>query len=282
MTVKLLVDSTTDLPAEWLAKWDIPVLAAFVNFGDESFPDDGIALPRPEFYRRLESGKGLPTTSAPAPGTAQKLMRQQLEKAEHLVAFALASQFSSIYNTMRLAAQEVDPRRITVVDSGQVTMGLGWMVVAAAEAAERGAGPEEVIAAAIDTRDRLKFYAAIDTLEYLRRSGRVNSFVASVGTLLQIKPIIDVHDGTVTTVQRVRTMNKAVQSLIDLAHAQTPLERLAVLHSNYPAGAADLLTRLKDIAPADTIAVDIGTALGIHVGAGCLGITTVRMTSKVK
>ncbi len=249
MTVKLLVDSTTDLPAEWLAKWDIPVLAAYVNFGDESFPDDGVALPRPEFYRRLEMGKGLPTTSAPAPGMAQKLMRQQLEKAEHVVAFALASQFSSIYNTMRLAA-------------------------------ERGAGPEEVIAVAMDTRKRLKLYTAIDTLEYLRRGGRVNTFVASVGTLLQIKPIIDVTNGMVSTVQRVRTMSKAVQSLIDLARAQAPLERLAVLHSNYPAGAADLLARLQDIAPTDVITVDITTAIGTHVGAGCLGITTV--TKQVK
>src|SRR5258708_16267374 len=280
MTVKLLVDSTTDLPAEWLAKWDIPVVAAYVNFGDESFPDDGIALPRHEFYRRLEMGKGLPTTSAPAPGMAQKLMRQQLGKAEHVVAFAVASQFSSIYNTMRLAAEEVDPQRITVVDSGQVTMGLGWMVVAAAEAAERGAGPEEVIAAAMDTRKRLKLYAEIDTLEYLRRGGRVNTFVASVGTLLQIKPIIDVTNGMVSTVQRVRTMSKAVQSLIDLARAQAPLERLAVLHSNYPAGAADLLARLQDIAPTDVITVDITTAIGTHVGAGCLGITT--LTKQVK
>src|SRR5690242_5427828 len=106
MTVKLLIDSTTDLPAEWLAKWDIPVLAAFVNFGDESFPDDGKSLSKPEFYRRLAHGKGLPTTAAPSAGVTQQLMRQQLDKAEHLVAFAVASQFSSIYNTMRLAAQE--------------------------------------------------------------------------------------------------------------------------------------------------------------------------------
>ena len=276
--VKLLVDSTTDLPKEWLTKWDIAVLHAYVNFGEESFPDDGVALPRPEFYRRLAAGKGLPRTSAPAPGVAERLIGEQLAKAEHVVAFTVASQFSSIYNTVRLAVEQVDPKRVTVIDSGQVTMALGWMVVAAAEAAERGAGPEEVIAAANKVRERVKLYAAIDTLEYLRRGGRVSYLLAGIGTLLQIKPIIEVKEGIVTTNQRARTMSKAVQALIDLGRAQAPLERLAVLHSNYPEGAGDLLQRLKDIAPADAITVDITTAIGTHAGPGCLGLATVRKT----
>jgi DegV family protein with EDD domain len=203
-------------------------------------------------------------------------MRQQLDKAEHVVFFAVASAFSSLYNTVRLAAQQVDPERITVVDTGTTSMGLGWMVAAAAEAAQRGAGVEEVLAAARDTRQRLKLWAAIDTLEYLRRGGRVNALLASVGTLLQIKPIIDVKDGKVGIVQRVRTMNKAIQTLIDLAHEQAPLERLAVLHTNFSEGAANLLARLADIAPANSITVDVTTAIGTHVGPGCLGLSPVR------
>jgi DegV family protein with EDD domain len=274
--VKLMTDSTCDLPREWLARWDVAVLAVYVNFGTESFLDDGIALPRADFYRRLAASRTLPTTSAPASGVAQDLMRQQLAQAEHLVVFTVASPFSSLYNTVRLTAQELDPKRITVVDSGQVSMGLGWMVAAAAEAAEQGAGVEEVLAAATDVCERLKLWAAIDTLEYLRRSGRVSGFIASVGTLLQIKPIITVKDGNVHLVQRVRTMNKAVQTLIDLTHGQAPLERLAVLHTNYPEGAADLAARLADIAPSHTITVDVTTAIGTHVGPGCLGIASLR------
>jgi DegV family protein with EDD domain len=274
--VKLIVDSTTDLPPEWLANWDIPVLAVYVNFGEESFLDDGIALPRADFYRRLAASRALPTTSAPPPGVAQELMRKQLEKAEHVVFFTVASTFSGLYNTVRLAAQDLDPKRITVVDGAQASMGLGWMVAAAAEAAQRGAGVEEVMAAALSARERVKLCAAIDTLEYLRRGGRLNSLIASVGTLLQIKPIIDVKDGKVGIVQRVRTMTKAIQTLIDLARGQAPLERLAVLHTNYPQGAADLLTRLADIAPANTITVDVTTAIGTHVGPGCLGFASVR------
>jgi DegV family protein with EDD domain len=274
--VKLIVDSTNDLPVEWLARWDVAVLTAFVNFGEESFLDDGIALPKAEFYRRLTTSRVLPSTAAPAPGMAKQRIRQQLEKAEHVVAFTVASQFSSIYNIVRLAAQEVDPERVTVYDSGTVSMGLGWIVAAAAQVAEQGGGVDDVLAAAKSARERIRLYAAIDTLEYLRRGGRVNTLVASLGTLLQIKPIIDVRDGAVTTAQRARTMSRARQVLIDLAHQQMPLERLAVLHTDFPDGAASLRQELADIAPAETLIVDVTTAIGAHIGPGAVGIATVK------
>jgi DegV family protein with EDD domain len=274
--VKLIVDSTNDLPSEWLVRWDVAVLTAFVNFGEESFLDDGIALPKAEFYRRLTTSRVLPGTAAPAPGTAQQLIRQQLENAEHVVAFTVASQFSSIYNIVRLAAQEVDSERVTVYDSGTVSMGLGWIVAAAAQVAEQGGGVDDVLAAAKSAREHTRLYAAIDTLEYLRRSGRVNTLVASLGTLLQIKPIIDVRDGAVTTAQRTRTMSRARQVLIDLAHQQMPLKRLAVLHTDFPDGAASLRQELADIAPTDTLIVDVTTAIGAHIGPGAVGIATVK------
>jgi DegV family protein with EDD domain len=272
--VKFVVDSITDLPAEWLARWDIPVFGCYVNFGEESFVD--IELPKPEFYRRLAAASSLPRTSAGAPGVAKALIAKQLENAEHVVAFAVASQLSSIYNTIRLAAEEFGPDRVTVIDSGQASMGEGWQVVAAAEAAERGADLKEILEVIRNTRERVKLYAAIDTLEYLKRGGRVNAMFAGLGTLLQIKPIIEVKDGVVTSAQRVRTMSKAELALIDFARAQAPLEYLAVLHSNFPSGAALLKDRLADIAPPNTILVDITTALGTHVGPGALGIASVK------
>ena len=281
VSVKLIVDSTTDLPAEWLARWDIPVWAAFINFGEESIPDDGVSLPKDEFYRRLAVASELPRTSAPAAGTAAALIQQQLAKAEHVVFFTVASQFSSIYNTVLFAAQEIDPKgkRVTVVDSGQVTMALGWMVAAAAAAAEQGAGVEEVLAAAHSVRQRVRLWAAIDTLEYLQRGGRVNYWLASIGTLFQIKPIIDVRDGKVATVQRVRTMHKATQTLVDIVRECAPLERLAVLHTNFPGGAANLLEKLADVAPPDTITVNVTIAIGTHIGPGCVGVALVRKAS---
>lgn len=276
MTIKFIVDSTTDLPSEWLKKWDIPVVTAYVNFEDESFPDDGIALPHAEFYRRLTTAKTLPRTSAMPPGLAQDAIEKQLQNAEHVVVFSLASQFSSIYNTFQLAARNVDPQRVTVVDSGTLSMSIGWQVEAAVKAAEGGATLEEVLAAARHVRERQKLWVVIDTLEYLRRSGRVNYMIASIGSLLQIKPIIDVRDGKVITSQRVRTMSRAIQTMIDLIHTQAPLERAAVLHTNFPQGAEDLKAKLADVLPPDTIVSEATPAIGVHIGPNCLGIALVR------
>ncbi|MCC7446467.1 MAG: DegV family protein [Anaerolineae bacterium] len=278
MTVKLIVDSTSDLPSEWLAQWDIPVLTAFVNFGEESIPDDRIALPPAAFYKRLAASKTLPGTAAPSPGLAKTLIERQLAKADHVIVFTVSSKLSSMYNVARVAAEEVDPKRVTVVDSQQVSVGLGWMVAAAAEAAEQGASPDAIIAAAMDTRERVEVLFVIDTLEYLRRGGRVNSVVASIGTLLQIKPILTIKDGLVVVLQRARTMRKAEEILVEMAHQQAPLERLAVGHTNFPAGADGLLAKLTDIAPPppNTITIEVTTALGTHAGPGLIGFVSVR------
>ena len=278
--VKLITDSTCDLPREWIERWDIAMLYPYVNFDEESFVDDGVALPTGEFYRRLAADKRLPKTSAFGVGAAQEAFSRQLAKAEHVVAITVASRFSSIYNTVRLAAQEFGESKVTVIDSGMVTMAAGWIVAAAAEAAQDGCGVTEVVTAANDTRERVKLYAVIDNLDYLRRSGRVSSFVASIGTILQIKPIIEVTGGQVNSIQRVRTMNKAVQSLVELAQGQAPLEKLAILHANNLTGAAELRDRLADIAPANTVTIEIGTALGTHVGPGALGISPVRKATE--
>jgi DegV family protein with EDD domain len=274
--VKLVVDSTGDIPAEWLNRWDISVIPAYVNFEDKSFADDGVSLSREEFYRRLAASRSLPRTSAPPPGVAQDILRKQLEKAEHVVAFTVASQFSGIYNTVQLAAQNVDPQRITVYNSGTLAMSLGWLVIAAAEAAEQGADVKEVLDVVEKTRKRTHLWAAIDTLEYLRRSGRINPVIASLGTLLQIKPIIDVKDGAVTIVQRVRTMSKAVQALIDTVRRNAPIERIALLHTNYRKGAEDLKVQLADILPAESIIVEATPVIGTHVGPGCVGVALVQ------
>ncbi len=275
--VKIVVDSPADLPPEWVKRLDIGVVPAYVNFGQDSYADDGVGLPRRDFYGRLAEAKTLPTTSAPPAAIAEQVIRDQLGKAEQVVVFTVAAQFSSLYNSIRVAAEHVDPQRVTVVDSGQVSMGEGWQALAAAEAAARGGSFDEVLAAARSVRERVKLYAVIDTLEYLRRGGRVSWAQANVGALLQIKPMLEVHEGVVETIGRVRTLSKAVQTLIDLTRQQAPLERLAVMHSNDRAGAERLLSQLKDIAPEPNVMIgDVTTAIGTHIGPGCVGVMTVR------
>ncbi|HVO43911.1 MAG TPA: DegV family protein [Aggregatilineales bacterium] len=274
--VKLVVDSSADMPAEWLERWDLRIIPCFINFGTESYPDDGVSLPRSEFYKKLATSPVMPKTSAPAPGVAAEIIRQQLAKAEHVIAFTVAHQFSSVYNSVRLAGDQVDPKRVTVIDTGQVSAALGFMVEAAALTAELGAGVDEILAAVQSVRERVRLIAALDTLEYLRRSGRVNTLVASIGTMLQVKLIIGVHEGEVQNLHRVRTMTKAKQTMIEVLRADLPIERLAVLHTNCPEGGEALREQVADIAPAFTPILDITTTVGTHVGPGCLGFSWVR------
>ncbi len=274
--VKIIVDSPCDLPTAWLKRLDVTVIPAFVIFGTESFADDSIELPRADFYRRLAAAKELPGTASPPAAVAEQLMRDALEKAEQVVVFTVAAQFSSLYNSIRLAAEHVDAQRVTVVDSGTVSMAEGWQAFAAAEAAAKGASRDEVIAIASSVRGRARLLAAIDTLEYLRRGGRVSWAIANIGALLQIKPILDVRNSTVETVARVRTMGKAVQTLVQMAHDAAPLEYLAILHTSNPTGAEQLRAQLADVLPTTEIMIGEATpALGTHVGPGCVGLAYV-------
>ena len=275
-SIAIAVDSAADIPAELAARWKITVIPAFINFGPESYPDDGVAMPRSEFYRRLAEASTMPTTSAMPPGLAVEAYRKILERAERLLVFSVAGSLSSIYNTLALAAAQVSPERIIVVDTHSASMGTGYQALAAAEALARGATLDEAIAAAAEVRPRTEIWAVASTLEYLRRGGRVSTVLAGIGTLLQIKPIISLKDGVVSIPQRARTMNRAVETVREWVRACAPLDRLSILHADNRQGAAAFLNSLRDIAPADTSFADVNTGIGVHIGPGALGAILVR------
>lgn len=279
-TIKIVTDSTADLDQKWVDQYNIRVIPAFVNFGDESFADDGVEITRQEFYVRLKEASELPTTAAPPPGISESAFRELLVDADHVIALTVAANLSGIHNGMALAAKNVSPDKITVVDSGSLTMGLGWLVLAAAEAAHNGKSVEDILSIVENVRQRTRVYAALDTLENLRRSGRVSWASAAIGSLLRIKPIVGVKDGNVEAVTRVRTFKKAVEEIVRLAETHTPIARLAVLHSNSPDRAEELRQLLEKFAPANyTVTADVTTAIGTHVGSGAVGIAVVEDTS---
>lgn len=275
--IKFVVDSAADLTPDLIQKHDIRVVPDFVNFGDQSFADDGVSLSRSQFYERLANASELPTTAAPPPGLGAKIFQEALAEADHVIAFSVSSKLSSIYSGMVLAANEVSAEKITVIDSGTLTMGQGWLAVAAAEAGEKGASVEDIKALIAEMRTRIRLYAVLDTLEYLRRSGRVGWAQANVGALLQIKPIINVHEGDVTTAGRVRTFEKAIKEVADIAHREAPIERLSVLHSFNPERGQKVLDLLQDIAPkAYTNMVDVTPVIGTHVGPNAIGLALIK------
>lgn len=279
-TIKIIVDSTSDIDTQWVAKYGIRVVPVFVNFGTESFADDGIDITRPQFYERLTKSSGLPTTAAPPPGLIEEAFRDGLKEADHIVAFSVSSKLSGVYNGMLLAARNVAEDRITVIDSHTLSMSLGWQALAAAEAVARGARLDEVVRIAESVRERAYLYAGLDTMEFLRRSGRVSWASANLGALLQIKPLIKVEDSLVKASGRVRTFKKVMQEMVDIAHKYAPIERLAVLHSNAPDRAEELRQMLLDVAPPGyTVLTDVTTAVGTHVGPGAVGLAFVQAAS---
>lgn len=275
--ILVMTDSTCDLPAAWIKQYDIRMVPTYVQFGLESLADDGVQLKRTEFYQRLTTVTRLPTTAAPPPGEIIEVMAQALKDADHVVALTAVAKLSGIYNGFRLAAEQTDAKRVSIIDSQMTSMGLGWQVLTAAEMAQTGASPAEIEAAVVAMQPRSEIWAALDTMENLRRSGRVSWAAAKVGGLFQIKPLIRLHESEVTSVTRVRTSQRAFEALEELARHAAPLERLAVLHTNNLKKAKVLAETLADLIPGTQYPiVDVTPVLGVHVGSNGLGLAVVR------
>lgn len=274
--IRFVTDSTCDIPAELVARWNIGVVPCFVNYGDHSYADDGRELDRKTFYHQLPSIRPHPTTAAPPPALAEQVIQAAAKDADHLVVITAPAKLSAIYNTMRLGIESLGlQERATLIDSGMVTIGLGWQVLMGAQVAAETGDLQQVLDVIERIRPHVRVYAGLSTMEYLRRSGRVNWAKAGVGALLQIKPVIGVRDGEVPQVALVRTFARAVDKLVELARAEAPLSKLALLHTDNPAGAQDLKNRLADIAPEDTLIASVTPVIGVHIGPESLGIAFV-------
>lgn len=275
--IRIAADSVCDLPAKLVDLLDVSIIPTYVNIGGESIPDDGASLDRARFFRDLPSMASLPTTAAPSPGDAEAFYQAILDDgAEHIVSIHVPEKLSGTLNAMRLGAQSVGEARVTLVDSLQLTFGIGFQVWAAAELAAQGAALETILDAIERVRLHTRVYAIIDTMEYLRRSGRVNALVASVGGLLKVKPIVRVNEGEVSSIGRTRTWSRAVQRLRALTLEQTPIDRLAILHISNIAGAENFLEDIGELAPSDTLVIETSPTLGAHIGPGSIGVAALN------
>lgn len=268
------MDSTADL-AELAEEWGITVVPCLVHFGQETFRE-GVDLSRAEFYRRLEMGTELPTTSAPGPGVFADVYRQLAAETDQIVSIHLSSKLSAVYNSARLGAKEIEGTEVAVVDSGTLSMGLGWLAVLAARSARAGCSLQEIVSMVEATRPRARVFALLDTLEYLRRSGRVSRVMAALGAMLNVKPMLNVKGGDVLPAGRVRSRRKAVARLISLVEELGPLVELAVLHTRARQDAEALADRLATLFPRERMVIaEIGTVIGTHVGPNGLGVACV-------
>lgn len=275
--IKVITDSVCDLPPDLLEKWAIDIVPCYVNYGGESYADDGQELDRTKFYQAVSSMKDFPSTAAPPPAIAEDIITRAIEGYDYLISINVAESLSGTYNNVRIAANNVAPDRITVIDSETVSMGIGWQAIVAAEVAAETGDVEAVKKAVEETKQKHKLYAAIYTMEFLRRSGRVSGVVAGIGSILQIKPIVTVLEkGHVESVHRIRTFKKARIKLKELLDAEGALDRLAIIHTQNEESARNFRDEHRAIMPENTIITEVGPTLGTHIGLNSLGFVSIR------
>jgi DegV family protein with EDD domain len=268
----VVTDSTADVPDNLCRALGIHVVPNIIMIGDETL-EDGVDITREEFYTRLVTSKYV-TTGTASPIKYQQVYEKLLGSGfHHIISIHAASLLSGIFNAASLAAQSF-AGRITVIDSQQLTLGLGFQVIAAAEQALHGVSPQQILVQLEDVRRRVRVVAMLDTLEYVRRSGRVSWARARMGELLRIKPFIEVQSGQVRSLGEARTAQKGLHRLKDMLVAQGPLERLAILHTNAEGQARQFLSLLPT-SPIDPLIVNVTTVIGTHTGPNGIGFSVV-------
>jgi DegV family protein with EDD domain len=273
--VRVVTDSIADIPPDMVAELGIVPVPAYVIFGAETYRD-GVDLSRQQFYNRLRTTTDLPGTAAPPPAHYEEVYRRLGEETDEIISIHASSRLSAILNSATVAAEAVTGVRIEVIDSGQVTMGYGWLAVAAAEAAQEGAALDEIVALVEGLKPRCRVLAVLDTLEFLHRGGRVDWIQATLGTLLRIKPIIQVRDGEVALVERARTFRRSVARLLESVRALGVLERALVLHADAPAWAGRVADQLEEIIPDwERLITPAGVTIASHAGPGAVGVACV-------
>lgn len=276
--VKIVVDSTADMPAELCREFDIQVVPLQVRFGDETFRD-GIDISRDEFYQRLVTSSTLPTTSTPPPGAFVEVYERLARETDAILAIHLSGKLSSTVGVARKAAEMVPQVRIEVVDSHSLAMVMVYMAVAAGTAARNGTGLDELIPLVNRVRERAFFYVGLDTLHYLEKGGRIGRARAFLGTLLNVKPLIEVRDGEVHPLEQVRTGKRMMARLVELVQTQAPVEELALLYTSQREKAETLLEQIvaQQIFPRERMQlVQIGGVIGTHVGPGAVGVVGIK------
>ena len=274
MKIGFVTDSTSDIPTNLEEQYGIEIVPALVNINGKSYAD-GLEISREEFYTRLPGLTPLPTTSTPSVGSFQERY-EKLFKAgvESIISIHPPNALSGIFNAARLAAQEFG-QRIQVLDSGQTSLGLGYQVILAAEAAAHGAVQDEVLALLVSVRKRVRVTALLDTLEYVRRSGRVSWAVARIGGALRLHPLIELRFGVVRRLGQARTRLQGIERMVEMLNSWGSLERLAVLHTNAESAARQLLEDVKSKVAVPPLLVNVTTAIGTHVGPNGVGLAVV-------
>jgi DegV family protein with EDD domain len=273
MGVRVVTDSACDLPQDLVDELAIEIVPLTIRFGNEELVDRK-ELGTGEFWRRLARSPVLPETSAPSAGAFEEVFRRLIgDGADGIVCINLSSKLSATMQAAQVAAKTVGADcPVEVIDSLHVSMAVGSLCITAARMADEGADLPTITAEVLDRRNRTKLYGTLDTLEYLRKGGRIGSAQALLGSVLSIKPVVEVRDGVIAEAGKVRTRSKALRHLAEKLKP-SQFENVSVLHGDAP-DIGEFLDLLAPVVPREEIVIgQIGPVIGTHAGPRVIGIT---------
>ncbi|MHB1318091.1 MAG: DegV family protein [Anaerolineae bacterium] len=277
----IVTDTDASLPAGLAAQHGITLVPITIEFDGDSLRADFDIADEALFERIAREGR-LPTTSAPSPGAFSTAFEQALSSGvDGVICYTVSSAISATFAAAQTASNLVDPARITVVDSASVSMIQGYMALAAAEAAARGADRETILAAALATRDRAVLYGALSTLKYLAMGGRVPQFTASMANLLNIRPILTMREGKLDLLEKVRTRKNAWARMVELCRrdvGEGRVDRWALVHVNAREDALAFGEQLRASLPlpGEPLVVPLGPGLAVHTGDGTIVVVLLK------
>ncbi|HET6846791.1 MAG TPA: DegV family protein [Anaerolineales bacterium] len=271
MSIRVVTDSTCDLPAEVIREHRIEVIPLIIT-ADSREMRDGVDISRREFYRQLPDFPHSPKTAAPGPDVFRKTYeRLATEGADKILSIHISQKLSATIENARQAAADTKVVEVMAFDSRQLSLGTGFEVLEAAKAAEQGRTLPEILDLLDGQIRRTHVCAALDTLEYMRRGGRMNGAITALGNLLQVKPILKMYDGE-PSAERVRTRGGALRRLRQLIVAHAPYDRAAILHTGAIQRAREFMQDVEDQMPTGEIWMEeINPVLGAHIGPGVVG-----------
>jgi DegV family protein with EDD domain len=270
--IGVVTDSTADFPGDARERLGIEMVPLSVIWDRDTFRDK-VDLRIEDFYRLMKQRSSLPTTSAPAPGLFEEAYERLLADCDHVISVHLADKLSATCQSARNAAERIGKDRVTVVDSGQTTVCLGWLAIRAAELGQQGKEPAEVVRQLEAWVPRLRLYAVLDSLTNLQKGGRIGRAQALVGSLLNFKPLILVRQGEVHPVERPRSRASAMRRIVDVAANQGRIEKVAVAQGDAPDILDELARMVTERVPDVPVErAEIGIVLGTHAGPGVFGV----------
>ena len=276
MTIAIVTDSTCDLPASIAEEYGITVIPCYINIGEASYLD-GIEMSRQKFYEKLPEFKSVPTTSAPGIGSFIKTYQDlATQGAKEIISIHVAGKLSNIFNVAKLAADAFNEIPVTAVDSEQISMGLGFLAIAASKAARAGSSMAGIVEMIKKMIPHVYLFASLDTMEFLKRSGRLSRLQANLGSLLKINPLVSVYKGEVG-IEPVRTIRRSIDRLLQHVSNLGAIEELALVHTHALEKVEEFRSIAQSFLPKEKIPVlaEVTPAIGVHVGPNAIGLICV-------